>query len=362
MKILVVGFAKIKYMPYANFYLDNIDQKAHNVHLVYWNRDLKEEDTSRYADVTLHEFRCYQEDNVSQKSKIGSFLKFRKYVKKVLAAEKFDFVIVLHSMAGVLLQDIWVRKFKNRFIFDYRDSTYERYSFYKHMIGKLIRRSKVTFTSSDGFRVLFPQTCENKIYTTHNILAEDLSHRDLQHIPHEKIRISFWGLVREEGIEREIISKFAKDTRFELHYYGREQATAKKLKAYAQNIQARNVFFHGEYKPVERYGFACSTELIHNLYRSANMMMAVSNKYYDGSIFYIPQLCMKGSFMGNKVENCGIGLACDPWESDFTERVYQYYVSLNKEQFTANCDAEMVRVTEEYQKAVDTIRGCLESV
>ena len=52
-----------------NFYLDNIDTKENDVHLLYWNRDLKEEDTSFLKNVTLHEFRCYQEDDVSKFSK-----------------------------------------------------------------------------------------------------------------------------------------------------------------------------------------------------------------------------------------------------------------------------------------------------
>ena len=60
------------------------------------------------------------------------------------------------------------------------------------------------------------------------------------------------------------------------------------------------MFFHGEYKPEDRYTFVRSTDLIHNIYKDRNMMLAMGNKYYDGLIFYIPQLCMKGSFMGEK--------------------------------------------------------------
>ena len=54
MKILIIGFGKIKFMPYMNFYLDNIDKNANEVHLLYWNRDLREEDTSALECVTLH--------------------------------------------------------------------------------------------------------------------------------------------------------------------------------------------------------------------------------------------------------------------------------------------------------------------
>ena len=31
-------------MPYLNFYTDNLDKIKNDVHLLYWNRDLKEED------------------------------------------------------------------------------------------------------------------------------------------------------------------------------------------------------------------------------------------------------------------------------------------------------------------------------
>jgi len=359
MKILLVGFAKIKYMPYANFYLDNIDKQRNDVHFVYWNRDLQPEDTAKYADVTLHEFRRYQEDNVSKKRKIASFLKYRRYVRQLLKQETFDFVIVLHSMAGIILQDVWNRKFKDRFIFDYRDSTYEKRAWFKRMIAGLIRNSKVTFTSSDGFRIYFPQDQQHKIHTTHNLLMDSLCHRDLPHHDSGKLRVSFWGLVREGATEREIISKFAADPRFELHYYGREQAVAKALKAYAKEIRAENVFFHGEYKPEQRYDFAANTELIHNIYRTGNMMLAMSNKYYDGGLFYIPQLCMQDSVMGKMAEKSGIGFACDPWAEDFTERVYRYYTGIDKKTFACACDAEVERVTEEYRKATAMIAECV---
>ena len=91
MKILILGFSKIKFMPYANFYLENIGVKKNDVHFLYWNRDLKEEDLSGYSGITFHEFKCYQEDDVSKLSKIGSFLKYRKFAKRLIKKGEFDF-------------------------------------------------------------------------------------------------------------------------------------------------------------------------------------------------------------------------------------------------------------------------------
>ena len=259
MKILLVGFSKIKYMPYLDFYLKNMNPAEHEIHLIYWNRDLKPEETGHLKNVVLHEFLCAQEDNVQKSQKIASFLKFRAFAKKVLGKHRFDLVVTLHSMPAVLLKGIWTRKYKDRFIFDYRDSTYERHGFFLKMIHSLILASKATFTSSDGFRVLFPENAQNKIYTTHNLDLAALSLKKPKRISSDRIRVSYWGFIRDPKTNRALIEKFSADKRFELHFFGREQKTALQLKAYAGEIGAKNVTFHGEYSPEERYDFVKNT-------------------------------------------------------------------------------------------------------
>ena len=359
MKILILGFSKIKYMPYMNFYLENIDPEANEIHLLYWNRDLKEEDTSSLQGVKLHEFRCAQKDDVSKSSKIGSFIRYRKYAKHLIKKEKFDFVIFLHSLPGVLLSDVLVKKYTDKFIFDYRDSTYEHFKPFKNVIAKLVKASKATFVSSDAFRQFLPESEKDKIFTSHNLLTDSLSHRDekIKHgIPSDKIRIAFWGFIRHEDVNREIIRKIAADDRFELHYYGREQQIAQNLKRYVTEINAQNVFFHGEYKPEDRYQFVRNTDLIHNIYKDNNMMLAMGNKFYDGLIFYVPQLCLKGSFMGEKCTKAGIGLACDPFCENFTEKIFDYYKDLNQNVFIECCNDILIGVMKEYDEGKQFIR------
>ena len=134
MKILIIGFAKLKIMPYMNFYLSNIDRTVHDVHLLYWNRDLQDEDISKFSDITFHEFRCYQEDEVSKWKKISSFFKYRKYALHCIDYGKYDFIIVLHSLPGLLLLDKLKFNFSGMYILDYRDSTYEFFPVYNHPV------------------------------------------------------------------------------------------------------------------------------------------------------------------------------------------------------------------------------------
>lgn len=258
--------------------------------------------------------------------------------------EQFDFVIFLHSLSGILIKD---RLKKQQYIFDYRDSTYEANMLFRHMIHSLVNGSYATFISSQGFLSYLPQT--DKVYISHNLLLDSLKHREYQKILSEKIRICFWGHIRNVSVNKLLIEKIAKDDRFELHYYGREQGAAIALKEYCQENSLSNIFFHGEYEPSERYNFVKATDFIHNIYDDSNMQIAMGNKYYDGLIFKIPQLCTVGSFMGAQVQEKGVGIAVDPGDDALLSKIYDFYISLNRTVFEDNCETELKRVLAQYE-------------
>lgn len=354
MKILIVGFAKIKYMPYLNLYLENIDREKNDVHLVYWNRDMKEEDTKNLQGIALHEYCSLQDDDAPKLSKLGSFKGFRDFTVSVLK-EGFDFVIILHSLPGVLLSKELMKDYKNRYIFDYRDFTYENLLPYKSIIHTLVNNSYKTFVSSDAFRMYLPQS--ERVITSHNVLKRDVnSEKVLNKTASDKIRIAFWGFIREENTNLEIIRKLGNDERFELHFYGREQGICESLKRYASE-NARNVYFHGEYIPEERDEFARNADLIHNLYAENDMKLAVSNKYYDSLVYRIPQLVMKGSYMGVLAENNGVGKALNPRSFDFAESIFTYYQSLNKESFEDNCRKALEKIKLQQKAVTDCVKN-----
>ena len=193
---------------------------------------------------------------------------------------------------------------------------------------------------------------------------DSLSHRDEKKkygTVCDKIRIAFWGFIRHEEINRELIKKIAADSRFEFHYYGREQQVALNLKSYAKEIDAVNVFFHGEYKPEDRYEFVRNTDIIHNIYKDANMMLAMGNKYYDAAIFYIPLISMKDSFMAETAGRAGIGFDVDPYENNFTDKLFDLYSRFDREEFNKNCDIELERVLGEYNSGAALIRALTNS-
>lgn len=363
MKILIMGFAKVKYMPYLNFYLDQINRERNEVHLLYWNRDLIQEDLSHLKGIQLHELRLYQEDEVAQVSKIRNFIRYRKFAQQILR-DPFDFIICLHSFPGVLLADKLTGGYQGRFIIDYRDKTYEDIGFFKKIIHRLIRASRAAFVSSDAFRSLLPESEQHKIHTSHNLLLQDVQFREhIDFVPSSsgRIRLAFWGILRNEELNRELIGKVASDDRFELHYYGREQAVAHNLKDYTQSLGTARVYFHGEYTSQDRYTFAANSDIIHNLYSDGNMMLAMANKFYDGLIFRLPQLCMRGSYMAQQAEAAGIGLPCDPYDENFLDQVYDFYQGLDRDTFRKQCDLTLQKILEQYEAGCGVIRSATDS-
>ncbi len=355
MKILIIGFAKIKYMPYLNLYLDFLNREKNDIHLIYWNRDLKSEDISKLDGITLHEFYRYQEDDVNKLSKIASFIEFRKFAEKILE-EKFDFIITLHSLCSVILSETLIEEYKNRYIFDYRDYTYENVPAFKKKIDLLIKNSYKTFISSDAFKEYLPNE-DKKFLTSCNFTESKFCGNSNKRPSGQPIRIGYWGFIRDKKTNLKIIEKLGNDNRFELHYYGREQGVAFELKDYVKKNSIKNIFFHGEYNPEEKSGFACETDIIHNIFEDKAMRYAVSNRFYDAIIFKKPLLSYEHSYMGRLSVEKGLGLAVNPESKDFADEICNYYENLDFSEFVKLCEEEKLRVIEKTDKMTDVIKN-----
>ncbi|MBE6598931.1 MAG: glycosyltransferase family 4 protein [Ruminococcaceae bacterium] len=328
-----------------HFYLNQIDPEKDEVHLVYWLRD-HTPDAELPKGVEGHAFDYPMADNLPLKKKIPGIMKYGRFAKKVIREEKPDFLIVLHSTTGISIYNLLNGKYKGRYIFDYRDVTYEKMGFYRKMVGKIVENSVLSFTSSRGFRKYLPDS--PKLLDSHNISNIEFHEEMKQYLPREKhtpIRISFWGLIRNVEINEQIIKRLGGDDRFELHYYGRAQGRILSLMEEG-TAKYSNIRFHGEYKPSDRIEMARNTDIIHNMYNKTEKTshIAMGNKYYDGLLFSLPQLCTEESLMGQLCTQNGIGLECDPYADDFNDKIFDYYTSLDEESLAENCSKELRRV------------------
>lgn len=352
MKILLVGFTKLSRMPYVNFYLDAMANTDHEIHLLYWNRDGGIPEGPIAAGVNAHhEFRCVQEDQVAKLTKIPAFLRYRRYVKRLLREHSFDLLVVLHTLPGLILLDELMWKYRRSYVLDFRDVTFERILPFRWLVERMARNSTAVFVSSNAFRSFLPRM--DKIFTSHNLDPGLLGHREIRRRSTRQVsplRVRYWGLIRHVRVNRQVIDQLGNDARFELHYHGVGGADAEALKRHVRERGVSNVHFHGSYRPEERYAFASETDILLNLYENdATMAYAMGNKFYDGIALYLPQLCAAGSYMGERVTGSRVGLEIDPLREGFSESVFDYYRHIHWAEFEAHCDQELSGVLEEYQ-------------
>ncbi len=362
MKIAILGFTKISYMPYLHFYLNQINTEEHDVSLIYWQRD-ENPDSPVPNGVCAYPYCENMSDGISLYKKLPKFYGYRRYAIKKLKEIKPDFLIILHSTTGITVLDYVKRHFKKKYIFDYRDVTYEGNSIYRKMVGSLVEDSVLTFTSSDGFRRFLPDMPH--VFTSHNLTRDVLSAREELRVAKKdgkKIKVGFWGLLRNYKVNERLIEALGGDDRFELHYYGRAQDIM--LDLINESVKKHtNVFFHGEYKSQDRISFAKETDIIHNAYNSTDRTMhyAMANKYYDGIVFYLPQLCTADTFMGQTVTEHNIGFACDVYSDSLADDIYNYYTSVDREKFVTACDAEFERIMREVEEGEAKIKEVLDN-
>lgn len=346
MKILLLGFGKIAYMPYMHLYLDNIENADFD--LIYWDRDGKKDDLIPSKIKHTYKYEAFIEEQLPFKKKLKYFYGYRKFAKQILKKNKYDRIIVLHTTPGLTLMDYLILHYKNKYLLDFRDVSYEYISFYRKLVGILSNNASKTFVSSDAFRKYLPK--KSKIYTVHNFLNDSINYKGIGKLNTnlKKIKISYWGLIRQVEINKKIMDALGNDKRFELHYYGRMQQDGRDMEKYAVAKNYKNIYFHGSYMPEERYEFAKNTDIIHNIY-DVNPVTgnAMGNKYYDSIIFKIPQLCTKDSYMGKRATSEGVGLELSLDEGNIANSIWEYYNNLDKNKYNKACELALKKVLEE---------------
>jgi len=338
MKALVLAGGNIKFMPYLFYYFKQLSELNYDITLFYWNRNGLI-DSALPSYVKPIEFTVIMKSEIAKYKKLINFIKYRKEAINVIKSDKYDRIVVCNTQFSVLLSDVLIKFYKNKYVFDYRDPSYENIKWYKNRVAKIVNNSIATFISSKAYHVNLPN-CE-KIHFFHNISMRDLKYRDLRKSlsrKNSKIRISFWGCIRDLKTNLTFISDIANDERFELNFYGTIENTANEIVKFCRDNNIQNVYIHKEYLPEEKYQFVQSTDIIHNLYNNSNQYhYSMGNKFYDGIIFYIPQICNESGIMGSEVEKYKIGITVNPYKP-FADKLYEYYNNIDWLEFEKNCD------------------------
>lgn len=297
MKVLIVGCFDLIMHPYVQKYIDVFDTLKIDYSFIYWNRDGK---ISKSTNGHFIPFDCKMDTYSKRMNKIKSYISYRRFVSKHVKENQYDKCIFLATQTMTFLFDIALSRFKNNYIFDYRDETYERNFFYKKIVEICLKNSYVNIISSPGFKKLFPYIEDSRFIICHNDKDNFIDYK-IVHDENKKIRIVFWGQIRLPEYFKKLILIFGNDERFEVYFHG--EGVDNQLIEYVKHNRFNNIFFTGKFVQDDIPIFAEHTDYIINCYsNNSYQRYALTVKMYEAIYFRLPMIVQKNSFMEEYLE------------------------------------------------------------
>ncbi|MCR4718161.1 MAG: hypothetical protein K5768_00850 [Firmicutes bacterium] len=352
--IIIIG--QMELSPFSKKYIQVLEEKNIPYEAVHWNRSGVK---SQYDEI----YHTYTEQVLrygSILSKLLPFLRFRRFAKTIIKEKNYDKLIILTTQTAIILFDVLLsRKYKNKYFFDYRDTSYEYIGFYRRFINKIIMNSYATCISSSGFKKYL--TDKKELIIAHNFqdayYEDRLIHYAGRNNP-DKIIIGYIGYLREYEYLVKLIDVFGMDSRFEFHIHGSGDCVDR-LKDYAEKYD--NVIIYGAYNENDKMRIVDSFDMIcYNYPVSFVNYPAVANKFYDGMIRKKPMFANADTFSGEMIEKYGLGISLAQNETEITDKIFEYFNSFDKNEFEENCEKFLHSVLRDDERYISAITDFLD--
>ena len=346
--ISIIFCGDIRYCPYLSRYTDRLKAADAEFEVLFWNRaalQLDVEKNYRYYD------RPSAED-LGKARKLADFLGFRRWVKKQLSGSEPDGIVFLSTLSAVLLWDI-ARRYRKRYIFDIRDYSYEHIAVFRKAEAGIIRDSFFTAISSRGFRAFLPG---HDYVIAHNFNRSDMTEPFAFKKQKEPYRIVWNGTVRFFDYQKKYLDLLGNDPRFFMVYHG-AGTDLDRYRAYCLEKGIRNVSFTGPYDNRDKEKLVRDAAFLNNCYGGRDggrLKYAISNRFYDGLVYHIPQIVEEGGYKAGETKRLGAGLAVEP-AKDLGDRLCSYYRELDGETFDRACSSALKEIMEEDDRYIQRI-------
>lgn len=225
-KIAIVGFHNLHLMQFLYKYTEILDRYNVEYDVLYWERD-EVKYPIKFNGISI-KYSYITSNYMPKWKKVLGYLKCRRFFINQIKKNKYDKLILLTTQTAIALFPLVLARYKERFIFDFRDLTMEKLPLYKAVEMQLIKHAAFVSISSPGFIEFL--SSKGDYVLSHNCKNLLVNKKDMS--KDKPIRITFWGMVRQEAFQKRICDKFGNDNRFILSYHG--EGCTEQLAEYCQ--------------------------------------------------------------------------------------------------------------------------------
>lgn len=347
--ISLIFCGDLRYCPYLTRYTERLEKHLIPYRVLFWNRGnftLNLPENYLYYDSPSSE-------SLGKVQKLKGFIGFRRWIIKQMKENESNKVILLSTLTGILLFDK-LKKYNKKYIFDIRDYSYEHIYVFRKIEKKLIKNSYFTAISSKGFKSFLPK---------HDyIVAHNFNRNEMIEMPKFKkhdlpLKLVWNGTVRFFDFQKQYLDLLKNDIRFQLIYHGSGTDLAK-YKEYCSNNGIKNVIFTGLYDNKDKFTLLKDAAILNNCYGGRDgdqLKYAVSNRFYDGLIYHIPQLVETDGYKAEITDKYRVGISLNA-DKQFADKLFEYYKNIDAEEFDTACNEALEEIIQEdnlYIKKID---------
>lgn len=336
-RICIISLGNIYLSPYIHTYTKLI--KSH-FSVIYWDRENINEEL---PNSSIFRFR---RKLTGKFSKLFSYFCFRKYIIKILKKEKFDCLIFLQTLGSVLVGSYITRKYRNKYIVDIRDYSYEGNRFVNRKEKRVIANALKCVISSEGYKSFLPS---GDYLVTHN--RRELDELKVGTIKRRAknrmvINIAFIGYVNYQEQHKALLLSLKNDSRFVVSFIG---TRANELEKFCLDNDIKNAVLRDRFDPSNILDLYSNVDFINNLYgnHTPTLDFALSNKLYFAAELNIPILVYEDTFMSAVSSKYKIGLTIDKIDNSTANKIWDYYHKIDWQSFADGCSLFLEKVKED---------------
>lgn len=337
-KICLILSSSLEFSPYVNNYLDIFSDQI--ITIIEWNR-LK----IKRQNIMKNTF-TYEEKSSGHQKTFLKYLKYYKFIKRILKKKKYDLFVVFGIQMSFFLKSLLKGK---KYIIDIRD-----YHFFSKLppTKKVLSMSKAIVISSKAYTNFLPK--HDNILINHNFNIYDNEEikksstnffKDMNN--DRPLTISTIGANRDFDDSIKIIEQIRSQKEIVLYYHG-QSSVNEKLKKYCTDNEIYNVIFSGFYEKKEERDLYKHTHLVievrnNNVYNNA---LALPNKLYNSALYYKPILTNAGSYFSQVVIEYDLGMVFEN-HSTFLKDLQKYLSNFSLLKFLDGREKFLEKVIQE---------------
>lgn len=351
--ICFVAMDNLNRVPYIKTYASWIDGPYD---VLYWDRSGLCESIGEFHSYIYKKHISAAADGSNKLKKLAGYIGFRKFAKRILLQNSYSLVFALTGNCAVLLSDVLLNEYPERFVIDIRDYWHEDFTPYHNREQECIQSSALAVISSPAYRQFL---CEHDYCVMHNdqaISEEILSKWNMKNSATDPFVIACIGAMKNPEYDKKVIDYFANDERFELRFIGRGY---EQLEAYCLQNSIMNVVTKGAFKMSKTMEQYEGTDAILNMYgnHSPYWDYALSNKLYYAARLGLPILVCEDTAMAEITEDYSFGIAIDLTRKEAKETILQLYKPEVREKRLKGIRSFLAQVEKDNARTKNAVQG-----